>query len=139
MTTPVPVEYLTSFAQSTQALMQQLTAALLMNGQEGPQFARFTEVAAAQQEYLTQMGAVWMDAMMRPPSDEAGKRAGKGDRRFAGEAWEKSPYHAVLRKIYLVNARYVNRLIEHAAADEKTRGRLRFFARQILDALSPAN
>src|SRR5215467_14388826 len=115
MSTPIPVEYLTTFAQSTQALMQQLAAALLTNQQDGSQFARFPALAAAQQEYLTQMGAVWLDTMMRPSAGEVGKNAAKSDRRFAGEAWEKSPYHTVLRKIYLVNARYVNALIEHAA------------------------
>jgi len=38
-----------------------------------------------------------------------------------------------------VNARYVNDLIERASLDDRTRARMRFFARQILDALSPSN
>ena len=43
------------------------------------------------------------------------------------------------KKSFLINARYVNELIDEAQVDEKTRGRMRFFARQILDALSPSN
>jgi hypothetical protein len=38
-----------------------------------------------------------------------------------------------------VNARYVNDQIERASLDDRTRARMRFFARQILDALSPSN
>ena len=38
-----------------------------------------------------------------------------------------------------MNARYVNDLIERASLDDRTRARMRFFARQILDALSPSN
>ena len=63
----------------------------------------------------------------------------KGDRRFASEEWKKSPYHEFLKQSYLVNARYVNDLIERASLDDRTRARMRFFARQILDALSPSN
>jgi len=63
----------------------------------------------------------------------------KGDRRFAGEEWRKSSLHNFLKDFYLVNARYVNDLIERSSVDERTRGRMRFFARQILDALSPSN
>lgn len=44
-----------------------------------------------------------------------------------------------LKDSYLINTRYVNDLIERSSVDEKTRGRMRFFARQILDALSPSN
>ena len=51
----------------------------------------------------------------------------------------KVAYHDFLRHSYLINTRYVNDLIEHAGVDDKTRGRMRFFARQILDALSPSN
>ena len=63
----------------------------------------------------------------------------KGDRRFASEEWKKSPYHEFLKQSYLVNARFVNDLIERASLDDRTRARMRFFARQILDALSPSN
>ena len=49
----------------------------------------------------------------------------------------KVAYHDFLRQAYLINTKYMKDLIEHAAVDDKARGRLRFFARQILDALSP--
>ena len=125
MSTQVPLEYVTSFAQSSQAAMQQLAAALLNAGEQGSDFTRFTKAAASQQDYLAQMSAVWMDTMMRPYAAGAAETPGKPDRRFACEAWKQSPYHEFLRKAYLVNARYVNKLIEDATVDEKTRANLR--------------
>jgi polyhydroxyalkanoate synthase subunit PhaC len=137
MTNPIPLEYVTSFADANQAMMQQLTSALLTSGESGADFSRFAEVAAVQQNYLAEMSALWMNTLMLPATTP--QRADKSDRRFAGDQWKQSRYHNFLKDMYLVNTRYVNNLIERAIVDEKTRGRLRFFARQILDAMSPAN
>ena len=136
MNTAPPLEYVTSFAQASQTMMQQLTTALLTSGESGTDFSRFAEVASIQQRYLSEMGGLWVNMLMSPA---ANSQADKSDRRFAGEQWKKSPYHNFLKNAYLVNTRYVNELIERASVDEKTRGRLRFFARQILDAMSPSN
>jgi polyhydroxyalkanoate synthase subunit PhaC len=135
MNTPLPLEYLTSFSQTNQALMQQLATGLLTSADNATDFTRYAELAAIQQEYLQQMGAVWMSSLVGAGT----AAADKGDRRFAGDAWKNSPYHEFLKQSYLVNARYVNNLIERTSVDDKTRGRMRFFARQILDALSPSN
>ncbi len=130
----IPLEYLTSFSQTSQAMMQQLATGLLASG-DATDFTRYTELASVQQNYLQQMGALWVNsAIGSGPAQPA-----KGDRRFAGEEWKKSPYHEFLQQSYLVNARYVSDLIERAPLDDKTRARTRFFARQILDALSPSN
>src|SRR5438034_2932899 len=135
MNNPIPLEYLTSFSQTSQAMMQQLATGLLTNGDKATDFARYCELASVQQNYLQQMGALWMNsAFGSGPVQPA-----KGDRRFASEEWKKSPYHEFLKQSYLVNARYVNDLIERASLDDRTRARMRFFARQILDALSPSN
>ncbi len=133
-----PIEYLSSFAQTSQALMLHLAAPLLTAGADGADFTRYAEVAMAQQGYLQRMGALWLSTVASSGAD-APSVAAKGDKRFAGEEWQKSRLHQFLKESYLINARYVNDLIERASVDEKTRGRLRFFARQIMDALSPAN
>jgi polyhydroxyalkanoate synthase subunit PhaC len=135
MNNPIPLEYLTSFSQTSQALMQQLATGLLTRGDNLTDFARFRELASVQQDYLQQMGALWMSSIMGTGSVQPAK----GDRRFASDEWQKSPYHEFLKQSYLVNTRYVNDLIERASLDDKTRARMRFFARQILDALSPSN
>jgi polyhydroxyalkanoate synthase subunit PhaC len=137
MNNPIPLEYVTSFADANQAMMQQLTSALLTSGDSGVEFSRFAEVASVQQNYLAEMSALWVNTLMRPATTS--QKADKSDRRFARDQWNQSPYHNFLKDMYLVNTRFVNNLIERAIVDEKTRGRLRFFARQILDAMSPAN
>ena len=137
MTNQIPLEYVTSFADLNQAIMQQLTSALLTSGDSGAEFSRFAEVASVQQNYLAEMSALWVNALVAPAATP--QKTDKSDRRFAGDQWTQSPYHNFLKDMYLVNTRYVNNLIERAIVDEKTRGRLRFFTRQILDAMSPAN
>ena len=135
MNNPIPLEYVTSFSQTSQGMMQQLAAGLLTSGDNATDFTRYSELASVQQNYLQQMGAVWVNSLIGfGPVQPA-----KGDRRFASDEWKRSPYHEFLKQSYLVNARYVNDLIERASLDDRTRARMRFFARQILDALSPSN
>src|SRR2546430_17530904 len=64
MNNPVPLEYVTSFAQTNQALMQHLATALLSGGDRGAALHSYAEVAQAQQDYLQRMNTLWLDAMM---------------------------------------------------------------------------
>jgi polyhydroxyalkanoate synthase len=137
MSNPVPVEYLSSFTQANQSLMLHLATELLGEGGRIGDFQRFAELAQVQQDYVQQMGALWFNTMMQSAAKSI--QPAKGDRRFASEDWHKSPFHDFLKQSYLINARYVNGLIDRAAGDERTRRRLSFFARQVLDALSPSN
>jgi polyhydroxyalkanoate synthase len=137
MHNPVPLEYVSSFAQANQALMLHLASELLSESGRGADFQRFAELAQVQQDYIQQMGALWLSTMLQAAARPA--QPAKGDHRFAGEDWHKSPFHDFLKQSYLVNIRYVNNLIDRSTLDEKTRRRLSFFVRQILDALSPSN
>ena len=137
MNNPIPVEYASSFAQANQALMLHLATELLSEGGRNGDFRLFAELAQVQQDYLQQMGALWLGTMMEASADSV--QPPKGDRRFAAEEWQKSPVHEFLKRSYLINTRYVNNLIDRSVPDERTRRRLSFFARQILDALSPSN
>jgi len=137
MNNPVPVEYVSSFTQANQSLMLHLATELLGEGGRIGDFQRFVELAQVQQDYLQQMGTLWFNTMMQSAAESI--QPAKGDRRFVSEDWHKSPFHDFLKQSYLINTRYVNGLIDRAAGDERTRRRLSFFARQILDALSPSN
>jgi polyhydroxyalkanoate synthase len=117
--------------------MLHLATELLGEGGRIGDFQRFAELAQVQQDYLQQMGTLWFNTMMQSAAELI--QPAKGDRRFVSEDWQKSPFHDFLKQSYLINSRYVNGLIDRAAGDERTRRRLSFFARQILDALSPSN
>ena len=138
MNQPVPLEWVTSFVQTNQALVQHLATALLStDGAHRMDFHGYAQLAQVQQDYLQRMSALWANATLDGISNSF--KPSKGDKRFGGEEWGKSPLHTLLKDSYLITTRYVNDLIDHSGVDQKTRGRMRFFARQILDALSPSN
>jgi len=105
MSNAPPLEYVTSFAQASQTMMQQLTTALLTSGDSGADFSRFAQVAWMQQNYLSEMSGLWVTSLMNPAVDP---QIDKSDRRFAGDQWKKSPCHNFLKNAYLVNTRYIN-------------------------------
>ena len=83
MNNPIPLEYLTSFSQTSQALMQQLATGLLTRGDKLMDFARFRELASVQQDYLQQMGELWVNApsvpaRCSPPRAIGGSQARSG-------------------------------------------------------------
>ncbi|HWZ06355.1 MAG TPA: hypothetical protein VNY53_05535 [Bradyrhizobium sp.] len=45
MNNPIPLEYLTSFSQTSQAMMQQLATGLLTSGDNATNFTRYSELA----------------------------------------------------------------------------------------------
>ena len=63
----------------------------------------------------------------------------RGDRRFNADAWRENPWYSLLKQTYLLNSRLLNDMVEAAGVDEKEKHKLRFFARQFVDAMSPAN
>ncbi len=65
--------------------------------------------------------------------------AADGDKRFAGRAWRDSFFHDYLRQSYQLNSRFLSDLVETAELEERAKHRLRFYTRQLIDAMSPAN
>jgi len=62
------------------------------------------------------------------------------DRRFKNEMWSKHPYFNFIKQQYLMSSEAIGRAIEgldHLDASDKRR--VDFFARQIVDLMSPAN
>jgi len=79
MNNSVPVEYLSSFTQANQSLMLHLATELLGEGGRIGDFQRFAELAQVQQDYVQQMGALWLNIMMQSATESI--QPGKGDRR----------------------------------------------------------
>ncbi|HEY5291489.1 MAG TPA: class I poly(R)-hydroxyalkanoic acid synthase [Burkholderiales bacterium] len=138
-----------TFAQAGGALLQNFSK-LFPAGSEAGQVwqsllaahsADPSRLATLQTGYLQQQMALWAAMLAR----ESGKPAGpvpsldKGDKRFAGREWRESPYYDYLRQVYLLNSRFLNDVAETAELDEPAKQRLRFYTRQLIDAMSPAN
>jgi hypothetical protein len=63
----------------------------------------------------------------------------RGDRRFSAAEWREHPGYSLLKQSYLLNARLMSDVVEAAALDEPTKHKLRFYTRQFIDSMSPAN
>ena len=70
---------------------------------------------------------------------EADLEPARGDRRFNGAEWRDSSLHSLLKRCYLLNSRYCTDFVEALDLDEKEKHRLRFFTRQLVEAMSPTN
>jgi polyhydroxyalkanoate synthase len=61
------------------------------------------------------------------------------DRRFSSEAWKTTPVYTYTAAWYLLNARYLQQLVDAIETDQKTRERIRFAVQQWTAAASPSN
>jgi len=64
---------------------------------------------------------------------------GKDDRRFAHPAWTQNPAFDAIKQGYLLATKAVLDSIETAQTDAETKARVKFFAKQYCDMLSPTN
>ena len=89
------------------------------------------------ERYAAKFEALWARAAegrtITPPAE------GRDDPRFSDKAWREHPYFAWLRDAYLLFGEYVREFAALADADDATRKRLAFLARQYVDAISPTN
>ena len=65
--------------------------------------------------------------------------ASADDKRFAGEAWQTSPQFRYVAEAYLSIYRLLMDSVEGLDVASSTRKKMRFFVKQHLDAMSPAN
>ncbi len=100
------------------------------------------KVAALQARFLNEHAVLWRTTLARQPGVEADAAVGaadRDDRRFASAEWRRDPWFDYLRRSYLINSRFVADWVEALDAEPRAKERLRFLARQLADAMSPAN
>src|SRR6185312_8826563 len=96
--------------------------------------ARFGSVQSA---YLEKQTRLWTGLLAGHAEQVAPPRP--GDRRFSAKEWRDNPYYDYLRQSYLLAASYLEDLVEGCQLEPVAKERLRFAARQWIDAISPAN
>ena len=110
----------------------------MAGGQWLPQLAaNAAQFAAQQAAYLERQTRLW-SALLAGTSEPVAK-PDAGDRRFSAREWRENRYYDYLRQSYLLAARFLNDLVDAAELDAAAKERLRFAARQWIDAMSPAN
>lgn len=95
----------------------------------------------AQTRAMTEWTSLWQSmgqrAMGGAPEPVAAPL--KGDRRFSAAAWSDEPVYDYLKQAYLLAARQIQDFVAEAPVDPEVKGQVDFAARQMINALSPAN
>jgi polyhydroxyalkanoate synthase subunit PhaC len=63
----------------------------------------------------------------------------RGDRRFNDEAWTQDPYYMAIMQQYLLFSRLVDDLVDGLDLEPDQKRNLSFYARQLVNAMSPTN
>jgi polyhydroxyalkanoate synthase subunit PhaC len=93
------------------------------------------DVTAMQIGILQQMAAPWLAAMGTATTGPEPIT----DRRFGDEAWTKDPRFEAVARTYLTQTQLMQKALDAAPIDERSKAQWGFALRQVMDALSPAN
>jgi polyhydroxyalkanoate synthase len=99
-------------------------------------------MTALQKRFMDEQMSLWQSVLGRHQGKEVGYKVApeSGDRRFSAPEWRASPVYDYLHQAYLLNTRYLKEMVEQIpAADDKARNKMRFLARQVIDAMAPSN
>ncbi|HSF47706.1 MAG TPA: class I poly(R)-hydroxyalkanoic acid synthase [Burkholderiales bacterium] len=134
-----PAKILSDMLSAGQELMHQFAGApVAPPGAQAEPSVDFTETskqfAEMQQQYLKQVTNFWSGMLGMPVQTQKTE-----DKRFASEAWRDDPRFSLVRGAYQAYTEFLEKSVESAEVDDKTRGQLRFAARQFADAMSPTN
>ena len=140
----MPDEFVRGFFKSGQTLLQAYTGAAGNHRRSAvrpPAELPALALAQAQAHYWQQQMALYMGMMASATGQEAepAVEPERGDRRFNADAWRDNPWYSLLKQTYLLNSRLLNDMVEAAGVGEKEKHKLRFYARQFIDSMSPAN
>jgi polyhydroxyalkanoate synthase len=99
------------------------------------------QLLGAQQKLLQEWTSLWTTAAARAfaQDQEPFVVPEKGDRRFNDPAWSELPIFDYLKQAYLLTTRQTLDLVASSDLDPEARTRVDFYARQFLNAISPAN
>jgi polyhydroxyalkanoate synthase len=91
---------------------------------------------ALQRTYLADAASLW-NRWLDPQRPTAAEPI--ADRRFAGADWAAAPGSRFLAELYLLNAKTLLAMAEAFEGPAKAKGRVRFAAMQLVDAMAPSN
>jgi polyhydroxyalkanoate synthase len=134
----MPDEYVQGFFKAGQSLLQALTPT---SGSVGEIAApsSVAPLAELQLNYFHQQLALWARMMTGAGGGEPLVAPERGDRRFNAAEWRDNPAYSLLKQGYLLNSRLISDIVEACDLDDVGKHKLRFYARQFVDAMSPAN
>ncbi|HZM35380.1 MAG TPA: class I poly(R)-hydroxyalkanoic acid synthase [Burkholderiales bacterium] len=108
----------------------------LISGEAAPWMDALQRNQPLHAAYLEKQTRLWRSMLAGRPASVVD---GPADRRFAAREWRENSYYDYLRQSYLLASRFVEDLVEASELQPDAKERVRFAARQWLDALCPAN
>lgn len=133
------------FMQAGQGMAQQFMEFLGKTGNPTvaqPPVADPQALTALQKQFMDQQMSLWQSVLAKQQGQAESFNVAPepGDRRFASPEWRDSPIYDYLHQAYLLNTKFVKEMVELIpAADDKSKNRMRFLARQMADAMAPSN
>ncbi|TGN89952.1 class I poly(R)-hydroxyalkanoic acid synthase [Bradyrhizobium yuanmingense] len=140
----MPDEFVDAFAKAGASLWRSLgwpTNDERNGAMINPSLASSGRIAELQVEYLKGLYQLseHLVASAMDGKGNGGIEPVRGDRRFSGTEWRENSLYSLLKQSYLLNSRYCSDLVEALDMEEKEKHRLRFFTRQLIEAMSPTN
>ena len=115
-------------------IVKSLTASLAQDAE------RWLEI---QQRYYRRQLELWGDFAPRSasaaPAAAPAPAPAPGDRRFAAPEWREQPYFNYLSRSYLLSGEWLMEVVAGTKLESHAKRKLEFLARQLVDAMSPAN
>ena len=99
------------------------------------------KLAEINNRYYQKQLDLWISMLGHKPGETSQPVAqpDRNDRRFQSAEWKELPYFDYLKQYYLLTSQWLMEMVESAKLDNETKKKLRFFTRQYIDAMSPAN
>ncbi|MCL9783182.1 class I poly(R)-hydroxyalkanoic acid synthase [Vibrio sp. S4M6] len=92
-----------------------------------------------QTQWWEQQLQIWQNIALAGNS-QCYVEAEKGDKRFADDSWKNDAFYSFIKQSYLLFSKTYQDTIESVEGlDEKTKERVSFFSRQVINAMSPSN
>jgi polyhydroxyalkanoate synthase subunit PhaC len=137
----IPDEYIKGILEAGQGLFQVSDAWQLTPTDSVPIALPDASFAKAQAQYWQQQLALWIGTIphIGARNREPAINPERGDRRFHAREWSDIPWFRFLKDSYLLNSGLVDNVVDGAQLEERQRERLRFFSRQFVDSMCPAN
>lgn len=139
----MPDEFIQGFFKSGQTLLQAWAGAARSADASSASSEPLSALtlAQAQAHYWQQQMALYLSmvASAAGQKPEPIVQAARGDRRFSADAWRDNAWYDILRQAYLLNSKLLDDMVEATDLAEKDKHRVRFYARQFIDTMSPAN
>jgi len=137
----VPDEYVQGLLKASEKLFQSFGHTNAKEPLPAATVPAMLRMAQLQGRYWQQQWALGMSLLGAAQHEgrEPVVASQPGDRRFHGKEWHANAWPDLLKQSYLLNSQLLMEWVEATEVDERERHKLRFFARQFSDAMSPAN